>query len=43
MENVKTEIMQQLETLDGPTLHIALSFVRQLAHATATGHDSQRG
>ena len=43
MENVKTEIMQQLEKLDGPALHIVLGFVRELAQATATGHDSQRG
>ena len=43
MENVKTEIMRQLEKLDGPVLHIVLGFVRELAQACATGHDSQRG
>lgn len=43
MENVKNEIMQQLEKLDGPALQIVLGFVRELAQASATGHDSQRG
>ncbi len=43
MENVKTEIMQQLAKLDGPALQIVLGFVRELSQASTTGHDSQRG
>ena len=43
MENIYTEIMQQLEKLDGPALYIVLGFVRELAQASATGRDSQRG
>lgn len=43
MENIKTEIMQQLENLDESALQIVLGFVRKLAQATATGHDSPRG
>lgn len=43
MENVKTEIMQQLEKLDGPALQIVLGFVRELAQASATGHDPKGG
>lgn len=43
MENVKTEIRQQLEKLDGPALHVVLGFVCKIVQMTATGRDSQRG